>query len=82
MKELLNYLVENIVEKPEEIEIKQEDLGEVRELHMKVSPSDMGRVIGREGKVIRALRSALKVASVKSKTHVNLVLDEDEQAKS
>jgi len=81
MKELLKYFVENIVAEKEQVQITEEESEGLKTLRLKVATEDMGRVIGKDGKVIRALRAALKVAAINSKLRVNLVLDEAENAK-
>jgi len=66
MKELIEYIAKALVDHPEDVRV--EELVGVRsivfELH--VAPSDMGRVIGKNGRVANATRSLLRVASTRS----------------
>ncbi len=66
MKELVEYMAKSLVDHPEEVRV--EVISGVRsiiyELH--VAPSDMGRVIGKNGRVANAMRSLLRVASIRS----------------
>lgn len=66
MKELIEYVAKALVDHPEQVRV--EEISGARsiifELH--VAPSDMGRVIGKNGRVANAIRSLLSVASVRS----------------
>jgi len=64
MKELIEYIAKALVDHPEEVRV-DEIVGArsiIYELH--VEPSDMGRVIGKNGRVANAMRSLLRVAAV------------------
>lgn len=76
MKDLLSYLVENIVENKEAIEIREAEENGMKILHLKVAAEDMGKVIGKGGKVIKSIRAALRVKALQTKTRFQLVLDE------
>ena len=72
MKELLLYMAKNLVDDPEAVtvqEITDED-GTVLELH--VAPGDMGKVIGKQGRIAKAIRTVVKAASVGDKTKVDV----------
>ena len=76
MKELVNLIVKNIVDDPKKVDIsQQEDQGYIN-LKLSVSPEDMGKVIGKGGKVIKAIRTLLKINSIKTKQKVFLSLVE------
>lgn len=72
MRDFLENLLRNIVDKPEAVAVVQN--GEA--LEVSVDPSDMGKVIGKQGKIIRALRDLVRVLAVKHNTRVNVVLEE------
>ena len=60
MKELLTYIAQNLVEHPDQVTVNQID-GEseiVLELH--VAPSDMGKVIGRQGRIAKEIRALMR----------------------
>jgi predicted RNA-binding protein YlqC (UPF0109 family) len=80
MKKLLQYLVENIVKHPENVKI-EEQMGENNWLllHLSVHPEDMGQVIGRGGKIIKALRQILHIKALKDNLHFSLDLKEVQQ---
>ena len=73
MKELVAYLAKNLVDKTDEIEVEdiEEDDGLVIELT--VAEEDLGKVIGKEGKTARAMRSVLSAAA--SKIHRRVILE-------
>ena len=62
MKELLAYMVQNLVELPDQVSIT-ETQGEETLLELRVAQEDMGKVIGRQGRIARDLRTVLKAAA-------------------
>lgn len=62
MKELLAYMVQNLVEHPDQVSIT-EIQGEETLLELRVAQEDMGKVIGRQGRIARDLRTVLKAAA-------------------
>ncbi|KKQ75205.1 MAG: hypothetical protein US96_C0015G0006 [Candidatus Woesebacteria bacterium GW2011_GWB1_38_5b] len=74
MRDILKYLITSIVDKPEAVEILEEENQGIVNLTVKVDPQDMGKVIGKEGKVIRALRNVLRIPAVlqDKKIYINL----------
>lgn len=76
MKDLLNFIVTNLVTKPESVQIdEQSDNGNVN-LNLTVDPSDMGIIIGKSGQTIRAIRKLLTVRAIAENVRVNLQLNE------
>ncbi len=75
MRQLLDFIVKNIVEKPEEIEITEQREEGFINLKFSVGVDDIGKVIGKGGKVIKAIRSLLRIGSLKKhqKVHLELV---------
>ena len=72
MRELLETIVKSLVEKPDEVQIT-ENHGEYSMLiELRVSQDDMGKVIGKQGRIARAIRTILKAASVKENKKVTL----------
>jgi len=66
MKELIAYMAQALVDHPEEVRVEEVPGARsiIYELH--VAPSDMGRVIGKNGRVANAMRSLLRVAATRS----------------
>lgn len=76
MKDLLNYIITNLVTKPEAVVIDEKtDSGDVA-LNLTVDPSDMGLIIGKSGQTIRAIRKLLTVRAIAENVRVNLQLNE------
>ena len=60
MKELLTYIAQNLVEHPEQVSVSQfEDEGETV-LELRVAPEDMGKVIGRQGRIAKEIRTLVR----------------------
>lgn len=65
MKDLLEYLAKSLVDKPEEVEVCQVEGERSVILELRVNPEDMGKVIGKQGRIAQALRAIVKAAAVK-----------------
>jgi len=72
MKALTEYIAKALVEHPEDVEITQSRLGSRVRLEMRVAKDDMGRVIGRNGRVANAIRALLRVAAERDGQQVTL----------
>ncbi len=66
MKELLEYLARALVDEPDAVEVTQVDGERSTTLQLKVAPDDMGKVIGKRGRTVKALRSVLRAAGTTS----------------
>lgn len=78
MKTVLEYLVKNIVDNPQKVEVFEEKNPQTPTLSLKVAKEDMAKVIGKNGKTIKALRTIMRIAAAKTGTNVNVVLSEDQ----
>lgn len=76
MKDLLEYIVQNLVTKPEEIFIDEQSQAGVVNLTLTVDPGDMGIIIGKNGQTIRAIRKLLTVRAIAENVRINLQLAE------
>lgn len=76
MKETLHYIVSSIVDQPEQVIIDEVDDEGYVTLTITVAKEDMGKVIGKEGKVIRAIRNIMKVKAMKHNKRINISLAE------
>ena len=72
MIELIKYVVNRFAEKPEEIEYDVKDNGKEIAVTITLSPSDMGKVIGRQGKIAKALRTLVRAGSQKENKKYNV----------
>jgi predicted RNA-binding protein YlqC (UPF0109 family) len=72
MKELIDYVARALVENPDEVETTEEWDGQRYVIHLEVAETDMGKVIGRGGRVAEAMRSLLKVSAARQDTRAVL----------
>jgi predicted RNA-binding protein YlqC (UPF0109 family) len=63
MKELVEYIVKGLVDNPDAVFVKETRGANVTMLELRVDHKDMGRVIGKEGRVANAMRTLLRVAA-------------------
>ena len=70
MRELLETIVKSLVEKPDEVQITENHGEYSMIIELRVSQDDMGKVIGKQGRIARAIRTILKAASVKENKKV------------
>lgn len=78
MKDLLEYLVKSLVENPDGVIITEEETGEEVEFKISVDKDDMGRIIGKQGKIARAIRVVMRSAATKEGKKVNVEIIEKE----
>lgn len=76
MKDLLNFIVSNLVSKPEAVSTTEQTEDGIINLNLTVDPADMGLVIGKNGQTIRAIRKLLTVRAIAENVRVNLQLTE------
>lgn len=70
MKELITYLAKSLVDEPDAVTVEQEETEDTIVFTLSVAPDDMGRVIGKHGKIAKAIRSIVKSSSYKSSKKV------------
>jgi predicted RNA-binding protein YlqC (UPF0109 family) len=76
MRELIEYIVKNIVTYPTQVRVFQNQRGGEVHIRLQVSQEDMGRVIGKGGRVANAMRSLLNVAAAQRGKRATLDIDE------
>ncbi len=76
MKELVEYIVASLVDNPDEVAVAEVDNGSELVLELTVNSSDMGRVIGRNGRVINSIRTLVQVSAAKQGKQVAVELIE------
>ena len=79
MKELVEFLVKALVDKPDEVNISQTEGEAVTILEIRVSPEDAGKVIGKEGRIANAIRTIVKAAGAKNKKRVTVEIMTEER---
>ncbi|GBD13497.1 hypothetical protein HRbin24_01528 [bacterium HR24] len=65
MKELVELVAKAIVDHPDQVEVTEDDAGDHILLRLKVAEEDMGRIIGKQGRIANALRTLLRVAAAR-----------------
>lgn len=72
MKELIEVIAKSLVDAPDEVVVTQTEEEDAIVLNLSVAPDDMGKVIGKQGRIAKAIRSVLKAATVKEEKKVIL----------
>ena len=67
MKELIKYIAQALVDHPEEVSVAEVEGNQTSVLELKVAKEDLGKVIGKQGRTARAMRTILSAASAKVK---------------
>ena len=65
MVELVKYIAQSLVEKPEAVDVREVETEDSIVIELRVDPEDMGKVIGKQGRIAKAIRTVVKAASVK-----------------
>lgn len=63
MKELIEYVARSLVDDPTQVHVHEREKGDSAEISLQVAKEDMGRVIGRNGRVANAIRTLLQVSA-------------------
>ena len=63
MKELLTYIVQNLVEKPDEVSVTEREANGETVFEVRVAEGDMGKVIGRQGRIVKEIRILMKAVA-------------------
>jgi hypothetical protein len=79
MQAFLEYVVKGLVQKPEEITVTPVEKNGLTVYELRMNPADVGRIIGREGVTINALRSLLTAGSAKKGLRCSLEIVEDQR---
>ena len=77
MKEFLEYVAKSLVDKPDGVWVEVDEDADETVLTLGVDQEDMGRVIGRDGRIANAIRSLLRVMATKDGRHVELEIVSD-----
>ena len=76
MKELLTYVVQNLVDSPGEVSVTEREAGGESVFEVRVAEGDMGKVIGRQGRVVKEIRILMKAVARRKGKKVSVeVLD-------
>lgn len=72
MLALVEHLAKSLVDQPEAVKVTQVEDGPDVIIHLTVAPEDMGKVIGKQGRIAKAIRTVVKAAAVKENKHVTV----------
>ena len=75
MKELVETIAKALVDHPEEVTVTEKVDGKNVEINLHVASGDMGKVIGKQGRIAKAIRIVVKAASVKDDLQVDVNID-------
>ena len=76
MKELVEMIVKSLVDKPDQVKVSQLDGQQSSIIELNVDPEDVGKVIGKQGRNVQAIRVILGAAGMKLKKRINLEIIE------
>lgn len=77
MKEMLETIIKNLVANPDQVTITETEKDNVITFNVKVEKSDMGKVIGKQGRIAKAIRIVSKAISSKANQKINIEFVED-----
>jgi uncharacterized protein len=72
LRELIEYIARSLVDDPTQVHIEEQRRGSTIHFELKVAKEDMGRVIGKSGRVANAMRTLLRVAAARQERRVSL----------
>lgn len=75
MKGLLEVIAKSLVDNPDEVVVTEKETEKGLVLELKVAPSDMGKVIGKQGRIAKAIRSVVKAAASRENKQVNVEIE-------
>ena len=76
MRDLLEYLARELVDRPDAVRVEAEERDDEVVLRLRVAPEDLGKVIGRQGRIARALRTIVRAAGARSQRRAILEIVE------
>ncbi len=81
MKELVEAVCKSLVDNPDQVKVTQIDGEQTTILELRVHPSDLGKVIGKQGRTARAIRTILAASGMKLRRRYNLEIIENHEEK-
>ena len=76
MRELIEFLAKSLVDNPDDVRVRSHERDQQTILELEVAPADLGKVIGRQGRTARAIRTVLNAAGQKTRRRYSLdILD-------
>ena len=75
MKELVEVIAKSLVEHPDEVVVTENEKEDAVIIELKVGPSDMGKVIGKQGRIAKAIRVVMRAAATRTNDKVSVEID-------
>ena len=75
MKELVEVIAKALVDHPEEVTVTETEKDNATVVELRVSPTDMGKVIGKQGRIAKSIRSVMKAAATRQGTKIAVEID-------
>ena len=75
MKGLLEVIAKSLVDNPDEVVVTEKETEKGLVLELKVAPSDMGKVIGKQGRIAKSIRSVVKAAASRENKQVSVEIE-------
>ena len=75
MKGLLEVIAKSLVDNPDEVVVTEKETEKGLVLELKVAPSDMGKVLGKQGRIAKAIRSVVKAAASRENKQVSVEIE-------
>ena len=75
MKELVEVIAKSLVENPEEVTVTERQSGKTTVVELKVAPSDMGKVIGKQGRIAKAIRIVMRSAASRNDEKISVEIE-------
>ena len=72
MKELLTYIAQNLVDSPDDVTVTEREEGDKTVFELRVAPDDMGKVIGRHGKIAKEIRVLMRAVAQRQNRHISV----------
>lgn len=72
MTDILTYIIKLIVQNPDAVSIEEREQDEVTQFIISADPNDIGKIIGKEGKIIRSIRNVMKIPAIKQGKRINI----------
>ncbi|MBI5613524.1 KH domain-containing protein [Candidatus Gottesmanbacteria bacterium] len=82
MKETLIFILQSLVDVPTNLSVTETQQEGKIILSIKADPSDIGKIIGKSGRIIRAIRDLIKIIAVKHNQYVDVVITENDEPQS
>ncbi len=76
MVELVEYIAKSLVNNPDQVKVKTESTDNEINIYLTVAEEDMGKIIGKQGRIAKAMRAILNAISLKENIKVNLQIEE------